>query len=80
MLASQLPLLHWIGVISQIAGAAILAINVPWSRWAYPLFLIGSVILLILTSLANDEPDVLMWGMYTTLNVLGLYRWFYRGA
>lgn len=68
--------LHWFAVVASIAGAALLAMNLSWSRWAYPLFLIGSIILLVIAVQTNDTPDVLMWTVYTFFNVIGIWRWF----
>jgi hypothetical protein len=56
-------------------GAIIIASNVSFSGWAYVPFLIGSVLLLIVFGMRRRWEQVSLWGTYTLINIVGLYRW-----
>jgi hypothetical protein len=66
---------EWTGVAGGIAGAVLIASRVSFSGWAYVPFLMGSVLLLIVFGLHRRCAQVLLWGAYTVINILGLYRW-----
>lgn len=63
------------GTTFGIAGALLLALNVPASGWGYVLFLAGSAPLLALELRRRDAWLAAMWAIYTAINALGVCRW-----
>ena len=58
-----------------IAGAVLLAANVPLSPWGFVLFLISSVIW-ERVSVAMDSPHAaMMYRVYAVINLVGVMRW-----
>lgn len=70
--------IEWIGSFGGIAGALILALNRPWSGWGYPVFLVFTGLLLLAAAWRGSGPHMALFGAYTAVNALGVYRWLLR--
>ncbi len=71
----MLSKLKWIGTLAGTSGALLLALNIPYSGWAFTLFLISSC---IWTSVGLVTRDPALWilnGVFVGIDILGIYRW-----
>lgn len=67
--------LEWVGSLCGIGGALLMARNTRQSPFAYPLWIVSSIAL-VLFSLATEHRGLLLQQItFTGINLLGLYRW-----
>lgn len=67
--------MKWLGTAFQLAGCIILALNVPWSGWAFPLMLYGSLTWLGVAIRTDDDALAGLNLAFTAINALGIWRW-----
>jgi membrane protein implicated in regulation of membrane protease activity len=65
----------WMGTAFGIAGALLVALNVPISGWGFVLFLVSSLSWLTVALSRSDRPLALINAAFTLCNLLGIYRW-----
>jgi drug/metabolite transporter (DMT)-like permease len=71
----NLAWLKWFGTITGVAGALLLAINIPESGWGFVLFL-GSSVSWCMAGITMKEPSIwTLHGVFTIVNMIGIYRW-----
>ena len=67
--------LKWIGTLSGMGGAFMIALNIPQSYLGFFAFLMSSICWMS-AGLRMREPSI--WSLqlvFTFINVLGIYRW-----
>ncbi len=67
--------LKWKGTATGIAGATIIALNLPISGWGFVLFLVSSVSWTIAGLRMRENSLALLQAAFTVINLLGIYRW-----
>ena len=67
--------LKWIGTGAGLAGALVIALNLPFSGWGFVLFFVSSTTWLAAAVLQRDTPLAVLSAGYTAVNILGMYRW-----
>lgn len=71
----NLAWLKWFGTLTGVAGALLLAINIPQSGWGFVLFL-GSSVSWAIAGLKMKEPSIwTLHGVFTMVNIVGIFRW-----
>lgn len=68
-------LLEWVGTIAGIAGAGLMASRTSVSGWAYPVWLVSSLSLSAFALLGGFYGLLLLQGVFSFINLLGIYRW-----
>lgn len=71
----RLGAIEWTGSAGGVAGAAIVALNLPWSGWGFAVFLVATGLLLAAAIGRRSWPHVALFAAYTAANVIGIYRW-----
>lgn len=66
----------WFVVCMNIAGTLLMALNIPQSRYAYPILLVSSLLLLLAAIRERNYPNTLLWSSFGVINMIGIYRWF----
>jgi hypothetical protein len=66
---------EWVGSALQIAGALLVALNLPISGLAFPVMLTGSCIWLIVSYLERRWSLLWMQATFAGINILGILRW-----
>lgn len=67
---------RWAGILGA-NGALLVALNVPWSGYAFPLFLASSL-LWSWVGWRRRDPDLCGMNLvFTACNLLGVYRWLF---
>jgi hypothetical protein len=69
-------LYEWISVILLLIGATLLALNLPFSKWAFVILGISRLWLSILMFRKKDHPMFVMNFFYLIVDVIGIIRWF----
>ena len=65
----------WLGTATGIAGAIIIALNLPISGWGFVLFLVSSVSWTIVGLRMHENSLAILHVAFTAINMLGIYRW-----
>jgi len=76
----QAELLEWIGSLTGIVGAVMMASNTKASPWAYMIWIIASVTMLVFALVKGHSGLALQQACFTLINTVGLYRWLLRPA
>ena len=66
----------WISVVLLMIGAVLLAINIPNSKWAFPILCIGRGWLSYLMYKRKDWPLFLSNFSFFLIDIVGIIRWF----
>ena len=75
MFNKRTPFVEILSVVLAVPGAILLAINVPESKYAYPLFLGSNLFALILFIREKRSWFLLQTVVYFIINTIGFYRW-----
>lgn len=67
--------LEWFGSIVAILGAVMMASNTRFSPWAYPVWLLSSIVLIVVCLASSHNGLALREAVFTVINALGLWRW-----
>ena len=67
--------LKWLGAAAGIAGATIIALNLPISGWGFVLFLVSSISWTVAGLRMREHSLALLHAAFTAINLLGIYRW-----
>ena len=70
-------MLGWIGSITGIIGAILVALNFEFSKFGYFFFLISSVNWAIQAYKNRDNALLSINVAFTLINIIGIYRWFF---
>lgn len=70
-----MKLLEWLGAIAGIIGASLMAANLAWSGWAYPIWLVSSISLSAFGWLGGYYALLALQAVFTIVNLLGAYNW-----
>ena len=67
--------LKWLGTATGIAGATVIALNLPISGWGFVLFLVSSVSWTVAGLRMRERSLAFLQAAFTAINLLGIYRW-----
>lgn len=67
--------LEWSGAVTGIAGAVLLALNVPYSGIGFVFFLMSNVFLIAYGCLRQASGIITMQVFFSLTSLLGIYRW-----
>ena len=73
---SNTPRWDWIGSITGLIGAAILALNLPWSAIGWLFFLVSNAAWFIYAMRKNMTALVAMQTGFALTTMIGIWRWF----
>jgi nicotinamide riboside transporter PnuC len=69
-------LFEMIGAICGVAGAILVSLNIPQSKYGFILFLISSVLLGIVSWQRKMQYLLIMQTVFLGINIVGVVRWF----
>jgi nicotinamide riboside transporter PnuC len=69
-------LFEMIGAICGVAGAVLVSLNIPESKYGFALFLISSILLGIVSWQRKMQYLLSMQIVFLGINVVGVFRWF----
>ena len=67
--------LRWIGTITGVFGAFVLALNIPVSGWGWVLFTISSMSWTVAGLVLKDMSLVVLQAAFVVVDMLGVWRW-----
>lgn len=70
-----LTTLKWIGTVTGIMGAILMAANLPESKYAFLLYFTSSFLWTVSGVLMKDKPLLVMNFVFLTINIFGIYSW-----
>lgn len=73
-----LPLLEWVGAVSGLVGAALLAANGRYSGYGFVFFLGSNAAWFFYGTLTGTWGMVWMQLGFTLTSIVGIWRWFFR--
>jgi drug/metabolite transporter (DMT)-like permease len=65
----------WIGTISGVAGAVLVALNIDISGYGFLLFLLSSLLWSMAGLIQRDSSLIVLQVTFVGINVVGIYRW-----
>ena len=65
-----------IGAICGVAGAVLVSLNIPQSKYGFVLFLIPSILLGVVSWQRNMQYLLTMQIVFLGINMVGIYSWF----
>jgi nicotinamide riboside transporter PnuC len=66
----------WVGTITGIIGALLIAFNFELSKFGYLFFLVSSTTWLVQAKQNNDKALMLINIVFTVVNIIGIINWF----
>ena len=69
-------ILEMIGAVCGVAGAVLVSLNIPQSKYGFVLFLISSVLLGIVSWQRKMQYLLTMQMVFLGINAVGIFRWF----
>jgi nicotinamide riboside transporter PnuC len=69
-------ILEMIGAVCGIAGAVLVSLNIPQSKYGFVLFLISSILLGVVSWQRKMQYLLTMQMVFLGINVVGVARWF----
>jgi hypothetical protein len=75
MIPIMLTAAKWIGTATGVAGAILVALNLGTVAYGFALFLVSSVLWCAIGLIQREPSLVVLQGVFTVINVLGLWRW-----
>ena len=69
-------ILEMIGAVCGIAGAVLVSLNIPQSKYGFVLFLISSILLGIVSWQRKMQYLLTMQIVFLGINMVGVARWF----
>jgi len=69
-------LFEMIGAICGVAGAVLVSLNIPQSKYGFLLFLISSILLGIVSWQRKMQYLLTMQMVFLGINIVGVVRWF----
>ena len=74
-MASMIRVTKWTGTLFGVAGAGLIALNLPISGWGFILFLVSSVSWTAAGIMMREHSLILLNAAFTVINLIGVYRW-----
>jgi len=69
-------LFEMIGAICGVAGAVLVSLNIPQSKYGFVLFLVSSILLGVVSWQRKMRYLLTMQIVFLGINVIGIVRWF----
>jgi len=67
--------LQWFGTFTGVAGALILALNIPVSGWGWVLFAVSAAAWTAAGFAIRDYSLVVLQGAFLVVDLIGIWRW-----
>lgn len=67
--------IKWFGTATGVAGALVLALNLPLSGWGWALFLVSSLSWTFAGAVMKDMSLVVLQFTFVVVDVIGIWRW-----
>jgi len=64
-----------IGAILGVAGSLLIAVNLPYSKWGFVLYIVSNVFLIGWAVRKKAYGIFSMYVVYTIVNIIGIVRW-----
>ena len=65
-----------VGAICGVAGAVLVSLNIPQSKYGFVLFLISSILLGVVSWQRKMQYLLIMQIVFLGINIIGVARWF----
>ena len=65
----------WVGTITGVVGAFILALNIPLSGWGWTLFLFSSLSWTFAAIVMKDMSLAVLQFAFVVVDMIGVWRW-----
>jgi len=66
----------WTSVFLLMIGASLLALNIPETKWAFPILCVGRGWLSYLMYIRKDWPLFMSNFSFFIIDIFGIFRWF----
>jgi hypothetical protein len=67
--------LKWFATFMFVLAGVLISLNVEQSKWAFPLFALGHMIVLFVFLKLKDKPMIFQNSFFLSIDLLGIYQW-----
>ena len=67
--------LKWFATFMFVLAGVLISLNIEQSKWAFPLFALGHIIVLCVFLRLKDKPMIFQNSFFLTIDLLGIYQW-----
>ena len=67
--------LKWFATFMFVLAGVLISLNVEQSKWAFPLFASGHMIVLFVFLKLKDKPMIFQNSFFLSIDLLGIYQW-----
>jgi hypothetical protein len=73
-------IIEWLAALFGILGSWMLAQNKPWSRWAWPIWVVSNVMWVGFALYIHAWGVLMQNGVFMAVNLYAVRRWFFAAA
>ena len=67
--------LKWLGSFMFVCAGVLISLNIPESKWAFPIFASGHITVLYVFLKLKDKPMIFQNTFFLCIDILGIYQW-----
>ncbi len=75
MFINNMERMKWIATFMFVCAGVLISLNLEQSKWAFPLFALGHIIVLCVFLRLKDKPMIFQNSFFLTIDLLGIYQW-----
>ena len=65
----------WLATFMFVCAGTLISLNLPQSKYAFPLFATGHIIAIYVFLLLKDKPLVVQNVFFLLIDMIGIYQW-----
>lgn len=70
--------MKWVGTGMFVCAGVLISINIPESKYAFPLFATGHIIAIYVFASLKDKPLLVQNIFFLCIDMIGIYQWLLR--
>jgi len=71
----EISRIKWMATTMFVCAGVLISLNLPESKYAFPMFAIGHTIILYVFIQAKDKPMIVQNAFFLCIDILGIYKW-----
>ena len=71
----EISRIKWMATTMFVCAGVLISLNIPESKYAFPMFAMGHVGILYAFIKAKDKPMIFQNIFFLCIDILGIYKW-----
>jgi len=72
---STIEKVKWSATLMFVCAGTLISLNLPQSKYAFPLFATGHIIAIYVFLLLKDKPLIVQNVFFLLIDMIGIYQW-----